>query len=223
MSDEAVVTRIKKLMALALNNPNEHEREAAMAKARELMVEHMVEESHLRGVEAPTSTAIYEFNNKRSFQTWMEVVFSGVAKLFDARVVVSKGRESDTAIFICADYDFELLKETTLTVIATILREAAVQARGLAAANSFRTGASQGFYSAAARIEKEAREAEKRGAETEVTALVHLKQTAIEQVFKERFPKLKTSHTKVSVSDADAYSKGWATGNGLGKQQKKIE
>ena len=223
MSDESVVLRIKKLLALSLNNSNPAEAAAAMTKARELMVQHMVDEAHLRGADTPTGTAIYEFRNNRKFQSWMEVTFIAVSKLFDASLIVSEGRELDTAIFVCADYDLELLKETVLYSIATILREAAVQCRGLAAANSFRAGAAQGFLEKATKLQQEARVAETANSGSEVTGLVHLKQNAIQTAIKEKFPNLRNSSVRVSVSDATAYYAGKAVGNDLGKKQNKIE
>lgn len=44
---ETVINRIKKLLALASNNPEPKEREAALAKAQQLMLEHRIEANRL--------------------------------------------------------------------------------------------------------------------------------------------------------------------------------
>lgn len=225
MSEEPVVSKIKKLLALALNNPNEAEATAAMQKAHALMEQHAVDEARVRGADVAPGIAIYEFRNNRKFQGWMNLVFAGVAALYDARCFIAAGKERDTAVFVTAEHDAALLRETTEFVIATILREAAISCRGLAAANSFRSGAAEAFNEAATYIQKQTKEAElkAKGAGKETAAIVRLKRDTIAEEAKKMFPNSRPFSIQISQADAAAYFEGRALGATLGKAQNKLE
>lgn len=216
---ESVIEKITKLLSLAVNNPNPAEAEAAMAKAKVLMLKHAVDESKLRGKDEPHKVEVIKINIGRRFESWMKTVQSAVALMYDARIVVSRGYAEDTAIFVCADYDAPLLHETYNLVIRTILREAARITRGRAMADSFRSGASLGFYTAVQSANQQV------PTDKQTTAIVLQRSELVKAEYDKLFPKVKSVPNKVRASDVDAFNSGYGFGSTLntGKANKKIE
>ena len=74
--NETVINRIKKLLALASHNPEPNEREAALAKAQQLMLEHRIEaaqllEEDLKFVEGEPLEVKNSQGNKRKLVGWV--------------------------------------------------------------------------------------------------------------------------------------------------------
>ena len=218
MPEESIIERIKKLMALALNNPHPAEAAAAMTKATELIQKHAIDESKLRGKDAPPLTEVIRIDIGRRLEGWMKIVNGSVAQIYDAYYITAGGYGKDVGIFICADYDAELLKETQRFVVATILREAARVTRGRTMADSFRSGAAVGFSDAV----KAAAPAPltKPG-----TAIILARREMIMAKKVELFPSAKSRPVKVNTDDAGAYNAGYKLGASLstGKASKKLE
>lgn len=225
MTDESVVSRIQKLLSLALNNPNPAEAEAAMVKARELMLKHAIEESRLAGKEAPQTIETFVVDIGRYFESWMKIAQVAIARLYDAQLVMSSRTGYEVATFVCTSSDIELLKETHRYIISTILRESAKIAGGRGASNSFRLGAANGFAFAINEAKKQPEPKIKGADAAEVTAIVLARSEAVEKYTAELFPKLKHGSFSYRVSDSDAYHQGYALGRSLdsGKVTKKIE
>ncbi len=225
MSEEGIVSRIQKLMSLALNNSNPAEAEAAMAKARELMLKHAVDEAHLAGKEAPVEVSVYIVDLGRFFEGWMKLVQLSIAKLYEANLYLSSRVGYEVATFVCATSDLELLKESYGTVVASILRESAKLTGGRSVTNSFRVGAADGLQQAIFAATKAPLPEVGGATSEEVTALVLSRKEAIAQRSAELFPRTSKTTFQARVSDSDAYNQGYAYGKSLntGKVTKKLE
>lgn len=72
MSMEKILNKIKNLLDLANNNPNEHEAMAAALKAQELMAKYNIELSELDSdnSEKELFKAVYEDTSKHEMKTW---------------------------------------------------------------------------------------------------------------------------------------------------------
>lgn len=221
--NNGIEDKIKKLLSLALNNPNAAEAEAAMVKARELMIKHAVDEAKLHGEETASDTDVYIINLDRTFESWMKIVQMSVAKLYGGLLYLGKRRSEhrnalvDVAHIVCSASDIALLKETYAQVVATILRESARHTDGRASAFSFRTGAADGFLAAVEAANTAP--LNKAG-----TAIVLVRSEAIKKKADEMFPHAKHKSLYSSASDSDAYNRGYAFGSRMdtGKVTKKL-
>lgn len=213
---ESMAAKIQKLLSLALNNSNTAEAEAAMAKAKELMVKHAIEESQLNGKDAKIEVETLTVNIGRYFENWMRTVQSAVANLYNANVYNQRMSTADHCIFVCASSDIDALNDSYLFIVSTILRESAKISGANGRGNSFRQGAADGLYSAIANSKTP-----KMSAET--TALVLVRSEAIDKYSKELFPNVRTVNRKISVGDMAAYREGWQFGKNMStKDTKKL-
>jgi len=218
-----IVEKIKKLLNLALDNSNPAEAEAAMVKARELMLKHAVDEAELHGRQVVSDTEVFVVNLDRSFEGWMKVVQMAIASLYDAQLYISKKRSArsgnlvDVATFVCSATDFPLLTQSYGTAIAVILRASAAVTDGRAIANSYRVGAANGLLDAV-------RFAKEHALDEASTAIVLVKAEAIAKRGAEMFPITKNKTFRVGASDQEAYQKGYEFGRGMdaGKVTKKL-
>jgi hypothetical protein len=213
---ESMAAKIQKLLSLALNNSNPAEAEAAMAKAKDLMVKHAIEEHQLRGTDTEIEIDVLTVNIGRYFENWMRTVQSAVANLFNANVYNERHSTADRCIFVCAASDIDSLNASYIFCVSSILRESAKISGANGRGNSFRQGAADGLYRAIADSK-----APKMSADT--AAIVLVRSEAIDKASKEMFPNVRTVNRKVKVGDMNAYREGWQFGNKMNaKDSKKL-
>lgn len=87
--DEKVIDKIRKLLALSGNNPNEHEREQAMQRALEMLAKHNLTMSDVGpiGRDKP-QLHLTDIHSDR----WRMILCSAVAELYYCRVLLRNGR-----------------------------------------------------------------------------------------------------------------------------------
>jgi Protein of unknown function (DUF2786) len=78
---ERLAERIRKLLSLAGNNPNEHEALAAMARASELMAEHNLTLAHVDALGTGDERVEETHRSERARQTWARAIWHEVAEL----------------------------------------------------------------------------------------------------------------------------------------------
>ena len=83
---EPIIDRIRKLLALAGNNPNENEAGAALAKAHELMALHGIKHIHDKVEESRVRQGQAKF--REYDQKWHIFLASGIARLYQCRTTV---------------------------------------------------------------------------------------------------------------------------------------
>lgn len=88
MSDTKVYDRIRKLLALGENNPNEHEAEQALALAQRMMLQHGIERSQLE-----QAAVAYGDDSIANMDSWHLRAGWAVGELFGTRVVVFSKRD----------------------------------------------------------------------------------------------------------------------------------
>lgn len=225
MTDEGIVSRIQKLMALAINNENPAEAEAAMLKAKALMLKHAIDEAALVGKEAPVAVTVYVVDLGRFFEGWMKMVQLSMAELYDAKLYFSPRTGYEVATFVVTNADMEMLKESYIYVVASILRESAKIPGGRSVTNSFRVGAAAGLQHAISAAAQAPLPKVDGATAEEVTALVVTRSEAVEKKSVELFPRSVSVSFTTRASDADAYNRGVQFGKSLnnGKVTKKLE
>ena len=113
---EAIRIRIRRLLALAGNNPNEHEAASALAKARELMIEYGIEEvgqdeERIQAIKGDWIKGVYK-------SPWVSVVAGAVCDLYSVRHIIVK--KQGLHRFAGQKYQIEFAEETFLHIIDQI-------------------------------------------------------------------------------------------------------
>jgi len=223
MTENGVVEKIEKLLALALNNPNAEEAASAMAKARELMLRHAIDEASLSGAKPASDTDVFIICLERRFEPWMKQVQAGVAFMFDAQCFISikysGSKKVDVTTIVCSAHDLPYIKQVYAQAVQTIMREATKRSlKGRAYVTSFRLGASSGFWRAVL-TSKDA------PLKPDENAMVHVKSEAIRVRSKELFPYTRVSKSVHKPTDYSGYSDGFDFGKSMstGRGNKEIE
>src|SRR5581483_7873999 len=90
--DNSIIKKIQKLIALAGNNPNEHERARAMEKATELLAQHNLTESQV--MQKYHDVVLHQVQSINS-QPWIRAVFQAVDCLYFTKTLYGKeGKDS---------------------------------------------------------------------------------------------------------------------------------
>lgn len=97
--EELIIDKIKKLLALAGNNPSESEAQSAIAKAQELMIKHNIEESKLGRATKQEAIWAKVGNHTRKPNHHEIYIMSAVAKHFKCFSTL-KGRDNDRRLWI---------------------------------------------------------------------------------------------------------------------------
>lgn len=209
-----VIERIRKLLALAGNNPSEAEREAALSKAHALLLEHNLQ-MHDVAEKVETMDA-YDMIVKHP-STWSRVVSKAIAELYFCKFVYTKTGRSYTAHFVGMRVDAEVAKMVANNVITSVAYQAQIVARQTGGSvASFKNGAAAAIYW---RCEKLRREAEQANA-VPGTALVvqSLYKTRAEQAqewVRHRWGYLGNSKRKLNVRNDEAGQRGAAFGRSI--------
>ena len=92
---EKIMDKIRKLLALSNNNPNEHEAMAAALKAQKLMAEYDIEVEQLEDKPANREIAeeTYWSSDKHEMKKWKVGLSSIIAKNFRCRVYLINGKD----------------------------------------------------------------------------------------------------------------------------------
>ncbi len=119
---EAVISKIRKVLALAINNPSEEEGENAMLTAQRLMAENNIVSADIKEV-AETKEIIKGVGNSVKKSVWWHGNLALIiANNFRCYVYISKNRSSGTTqtIFLGLKGDVELAKEVYTYAITLI-------------------------------------------------------------------------------------------------------
>jgi hypothetical protein len=89
MADSKILSRIKALLAKANSTDNEHEAEAFLAKAQELLQQHQLNASALGDFDDPILAAQVAFSAAAKSPSWHKNLFIAVGVYYGARVAIS--------------------------------------------------------------------------------------------------------------------------------------
>lgn len=137
--NDALINRLKKLLALAGNNSNQAEAEAAMAKAQKIAIEHNIDLAMIGNSQAENETEIIcdkmEFGQRLpTVSAYVEIILK---RFFNVRVIRSGGRIGGRKlIFVgkrddvdAAKYIYTWLAETMVTCWHKYKRDLSVPLR----------------------------------------------------------------------------------------------
>ena len=216
--EERILDKIKKLQALAGNNPNEAEAQAAAAKVQALLFAHNLEmrdvEGHvLQGKEEPYEKTEQILNANSLTMKWKSVLYHGVARHNFVQTVRHPGttklsmigkRTNIEAVIYLSEYLIGEIERLATVECRHVLSQKAVYKREFC-------------YGAASRILARLREEKEQAARSSVasTALVVVSDRELKQAVAVHFPRLCSSYSR-SSNRTGGYEAGRQAGNGIG-------
>jgi hypothetical protein len=207
--DESIVEKIKKLLALADGNQNEHERAVAMQFAMELLAKHNLSMSEVKDTDFGTKTD--EFVSDFRLDPWVRVVIRAACKLYYTEVYTSTrydlwGRKLRVAVFVGTTENIAVTMEVAGWLVSSIRNESNRAYKEQFERRSFRLGAADRILDRA----KELMEAERHTATTSTGTSLMVVRNQLERANHEHLAKLNLRHTRrrSSYIAPDAYSRG---------------
>lgn len=212
---QEMIRRIMKLLELgnAEKNSNEHEREAAMNKAAQLMAEEAISYGDLRS-EKPDKNSFIRFDVDGSTvakQTWESYLAGGISSSFDCQIVNTYARQSDNhwiIAFMGDKGDVEIAVFFFKSLRRTITQMAKLNANGNGR-NNYCLGMVMTISERLEALYKK-REA---FIPSDCTALIVVKKDAIKEFVKDQFPHLVSGRRARLTGDIASYHKGVRDGH----------
>lgn len=216
MSD--VTTRIQKLLALAGNNPNEHEAESAMRAALKLAAKHNID---LKKLADKSGNRIGEMLFESHGRPWERAVCQAVGELyFCGYLYVKLGKKTCRHIFVGTEDNARVAAEISAWVAESIRRTGKREARGdTPFYNSFCAAAADRVYDRVEQMIAEAKAGELKDDETGkalVLASLYDQHHQANQDYIQNVHKPKTKNLRLSGSDEQGAAAGDAYGRTVG-------
>jgi len=141
--DNKIIERIRKMFALATNNPNSHEADSAMRMASKLLDKHNLTMSDLATKEK-VGIVIKEVSN----MPWIRTTFMAISKLYDCEYIIDKSGSFAYHLIIGNESN----RTTAEIVIEYVMEVIYKESKGKG--NGFRNAMANGVYSNAMEILK---------------------------------------------------------------------
>lgn len=207
---EKLINTIRKTLALAENNPSEAEALAAALKAQELMAKYNIHKEEVTDEEIKDEidSIFSEQPHDSHLMKWRKVLASIVSKAFRCKAYMA-GKD---VVFRGYREDAQLALEVYLMLYSvghTLAKKTESKARSMSGTakgvyNSFTTGFLKGVSDAF---------------NEQCTALMIVTPQEVEEEFLEFSKNMKSSSTRLSVSDSKVYSDGYAEGKSAVKSR----
>jgi hypothetical protein len=218
-TDESVVTKIKKLLALADGNQNEHEREVAMRFALELLAKHNLSLKQVNGSLLNTETQVSEIQGYFRLDPWIRTVLSASCKLYytDYYIKVEwlwwQERNRKTPVFVGTAENIAVTIDVADWLIKSIRKESNWMYKEEFERRSFRLGAADRIMERVLQMT----EAEKQGGpdtNSSSNSLMVLRHQ-LERANREHLAKLnlREGRSRSSIMNISAYEDGTVFGD----------
>lgn len=116
--NETIISQIQKLLALAGNNPNEHERNAAMEKAFELLGKHNLT---MAQVKSSKKSRLHTTNIKAD--KWRRTIVAAISKLYYTKSLIQRMGTKDLIVLVGREDNVRTTELITEWLIDAIRRE----------------------------------------------------------------------------------------------------
>lgn len=216
-----IIERLKKLLALAGNNPSQGEAEMAMAKAQAVAIEHGIDLAMLGESQAENETEI--IRDEMEFGQRLPTVNTYVANIvigfFNVKIISSGGRNNGRKlIFVGKRDDIQTAKYIYTWLAETMVRCWHSYQRSTGAVVAHKQSYLFGFYNGlTAKLQANKRSVEDDRLKTDADknkyaiAVVNL-QKKIQDFIDNEFDSLRKGPTKSIRTDANSYSRGMSDG-----------
>lgn len=219
MNKETVIAKIQKLLALAGNNPNENERNAAMERAHRMLAQHNLE---LADVQKRATQQSFTVDNVEQHETTIvssassDMIVMGVCKLYYTACYRAERRYTI--------YGTPENIQATIAIATWLIKAIDNEAKrypGGVSRNSFKRGAARAVYDNAVRLAKREAEPSTIGTtaqeDKQSFALMVVRNTLVKA--NEEYAKTKLNLRKGAArrhrNDYGAYAAGHSYGSGL--------
>lgn len=215
---EKIIDRIRKLLALASNNPSEAEREAALSKAHQMLIAHNLQMQDVQGT--PEEMDVYSLHVPYSSSPWSRTIVNAIAQLYFCKFVFMKhgGNRSYTAQFIGMRSDADVARMVAESILNSVKRQGIIAARTTGGSEaSFKSAAATSIYWRCDKLKKEAQQSATAtpGTALVVQSLYTQRAKEAEAFAARRFGELKTPKTKLRVKGDEAGRMGRDFGNSV--------
>jgi len=215
-ASETTVEKIRKLLALADGNKNEHEREVAMQFAMDLLAKHNLTVSQVQEFELDNETGEYQGNIR--LERWTKDVLAAACTLYYTDFYIhdvcdSRGVWRSVPVFIGTKENVAVTMEVATWLIQSVRLQSNAAFKSAFDRRSFRQGAAYRLLERA----REMIEAEKRQGQSTGTSLMVLR-NSLESANQKYLDKLNLRYTsrRSSYISADAYAQGQSFGEKVG-------
>ena len=225
MIDQKIINKLQKLLALSASD-NENESALAMKKAEDLMREHnlSVADVALDGSGAHVGSAEV-CGLTRTCQTWESSLGNFIAKTFNGRAIRTRNSNGWSFTFVAGQTDLIIITDLFERLRATIKRmsqayvnsaKGFTRIHGKSLHNSYRLGMINTIIQRLERLKQNTAPTDARNAFGMTgTALMVIKDKAVDQRVSRLFPRLKTTTSRASRVDGNAYQQGMTDGNNV--------
>jgi hypothetical protein len=229
MIDQKIINKLQKLLALSASD-NENESALAMKKAEELMREHnlSVADVALDGSGAHVDSAEV-CGLTRTCQTWESSLGNFIAKTFNGRAIRTRNSDGWSFVFVAGQTDLIIITDLFERLRTTIKRmsqayvnsaKAFTRIHDKSLHNSYRLGMINTIVQRLERLKQNTAPTDDRNAFGMTgTALMVIKDKAVDQRVSRLFPRLKTTTSRASRVDGNAYQQGMTDGNNVSLHQ----
>jgi Protein of unknown function (DUF2786) len=214
-AEQTVIEKIRKLLALAEGNQNQHERESAMHFAMELLAKHNLTTSEVQG--AAVETSISEVEGDFRLEPWVRIILSAASTLYYTAVYISPRYDywrrtyRDVPVFVGTADNIAVTIEVASWLINSVRLESNRAYKTPYERRSFRVGAADKLFERA--VDLIEAEQTPRG-ETTGTSLMVIR-NKLEQANKEHLSRLnlRRPQSRTTYVEPQAYDHGEAFGS----------
>lgn len=213
--EQSVANKIRKLIALATGNANEHERLVAMEAAQKLLDEHNLSMFDVQGEVDRASSVDHKALREIKLQPWVRIVMHSVCKLYNTTFFMRKhAGESYHPVVIGTTENIAVTLDIATWLISSITRESKVIFKNQKERNSFKLGAAQRLFERVDELLNKPTETTS-GATTQLTVVRNALQVANQTYLQELLPNARTNRTRPLYSSNAGYSAGREFGNSM--------
>lgn len=226
LKESSIAQRIKKLLALADGNKNEHERNSAMKLAMELLAKHNLDMTAVADLAHSCEHSVSEFKAHLKLDPWVRFVVKAACKLYYTEMLMRpvyrgyyEDRKEYHPTFIGTEENIAVTMELAGWLLDSIRWESNCLYYEPYERRSFRLGAAHRLFERACQIVSE--EAQTAADGSSSTSLVVLR-NELERANRRYLDgmKLGTFKARTTYSDSSAYDTGSAYGNSVNLSKK---
>lgn len=217
----AVIDRIKKILAKASNNPSQGEAEVAMAKAHELAVRYSIDLATVdmtdadKGLQMDKEDVISERTPLHHEDRWIAAI---LMQCYGIQVIWTKSNKHIFKLVFIGDKTDIQLARYVWGWLRVVMRKAYfnfIAENAMPSCASVRNGFNNGFRAGCVAANKRAEDTLTPQERNTYALVLVKKEQLVEAKMKELYPNAKTSRAHLVRGSADAYSSGRAAGSSV--------
>ena len=213
--NDALIQKLKKLLALAGNNPSQQEAEAALSKAQALAIENGIDLALIGSNEQEENVTREDMEFGKRLPTVNNYITNVLTKFFNVRIITSGGRK---LIFIGKQSDINTAKYVYTWLSDTMVNCWHNYYKSNNVLLSHKQSYLFGFYNGLAnkldanKVSVEKEKLKTVDEQNKYSIVVVNLQKKIQSFIEDEFPKLRTGATKRISMDSNSYNNGLKDG-----------